>query len=216
MSVHVNKRKNDKWFIRLNSLVLLIFAFGFIYFNTLHQKRRLREWVINNIRKAIAFIWIKRRQKLFTVLFALFKYRSDTVKSDIDNEIGGPIQKVCIPVGCVPPASVTAGRGRSLSWGSLSRGSLSGGSLFRGLCPEEDPLYIDPPEGTWDQGQRPPGRNMGWDSQTGSDIIQRQQSVKTYMDNWTAERSSNLIAYVCLSFRILTGECFMYPESEDS
>ena len=41
-----------------------------------------------------------------------------------------------------------------------------------------DPLDRDPSqEGTWDQGQRPPRKNMGPGSQTGSDIIQRPPPV---------------------------------------
>ena len=67
--------------------------------------------------------------------------------------------------------------------GSLFRGSLSDGALSRkGLSGRPCP----PLEGTWDQAQKPPGRNMGpgtetplprrnmWPgSQTGCDIIQR-------------------------------------------
>ena len=56
----------------------------------------------------------------------------------------------CIPVGCVPPALYHTG------------------VSVKGLPVRETPL-----EGTWDQGQRPPERNMGPGSQTGSDIIQR-------------------------------------------
>ena len=39
--------------------------------------------------------------------------------------------------------------------------------------PGQSPLDREPLEETWDQRQRPPGRNMGPGSQTGSDIIQR-------------------------------------------
>ena len=71
----------------------------------------------------------------------------------------------------------------------LSREYLSGG-LYTGvsvgvLCQETPPLRPEtPPEGTWDQRQRPtrrnigpeteiPRRNMGPGNQTGSDIMQR-------------------------------------------
>ena len=78
--------------------------------------------------------------------------------------------------------------------GSLSRGGLClGGLCLGGLCPrgylssgvsvqgnppgqrpphkEHGTRHRDPLEGTWDQTQRPPGRNMGPGRQTGSDII---------------------------------------------
>ena len=58
---------------------------------------------------------------------------------------------------------------RSLPYRGVSvQGSLSRGSLSMGLSVRETPL-----EATWDQGQRPPERNMGPGSQTGSDIIRR-------------------------------------------
>ena len=70
---------------------------------------------------------------------------------------------------------------RSLSGGSLSRGSLSRGVSVQGGCLSlSREVYCQgvsvretPPEGTWDQRQRPPGRNMGPGSHTGSVIIHR-------------------------------------------
>ena len=69
----------------------------------------------------------------------------------------------CIPVGCAPPALYRMGglpkMGALCPWGCLSRG----GSPWQRPPP--------PPEATWDLRQRPPRRNMGPVSQTGSDIV---------------------------------------------
>ena len=48
----------------------------------------------------------------------------------------------------------------------------------------ENPPLIQRPvlEGTWDQAQRPPRRNMGPGSQTGSDIIHRPSPVNRMTD----------------------------------
>ena len=57
----------------------------------------------------------------------------------------------------------------SISVGYISRQRPPGQrSSWSGTLPDRDP-----PEGTWDQGQRLPRRNRGPGSQTGSDIIQR-------------------------------------------
>ena len=74
-------------------------------------------------------------------------------------------QQESISVGCILPVFLIQGEIQQTPWTE---------NLL-----DRDPPGREPPEGTWDQEQRLPRRNMGPGSQTGSDIIQRQQSVKT-------------------------------------
>ena len=89
-------------------------------------------------------------------------------------------EQKCIRVGCVPPALYQTGDGVSL-WGVSVQGGLPDRDSLDRTPPDRDPQTETPRqrphkehgtrdrplEGTWDQRQRPPGRNMGPASQTG-------------------------------------------------
>ena len=94
------------------------------------------------------------------------------------------IKQESIRVGCVLPAFLILGTFRQRPLDRDHPGQRPHRQRHPGQRPpdrdpptqrplDRDPWIETPMEGTWDQGQRPPRRNMGPGSKTGSDIIQR-------------------------------------------